>query len=585
LYTHAPATLTYQVRIPDAGQLDVGLRVVRRDAPVTFRVAVTPSSGEAETRLEETVAETEWWVQRRIDLSDLAGRTVSLALEADANRAGSVALWAVPTLSGARTTEKPNIIFYVIDGGGADLMSPYGYNRRTTPNLERIATEGAVFNWAYSNSTWTRPSTLSFLTSLQHSVLGGLRSGRNMAPEEVLTIPQHLRRAGYQTAFFTTNPNAGRVSGLDRGIDVLREVGGGNNSTSSVALHDDFWRWRAAYPAEPYWVRFQTTDVHGPNTPVPPFAGLYVSPEQRATFMNDWQPRLAEAGGDFPYSEAFEETGIGRQAFFDVARGLYDETMAHQDYQLGCFVERLKATGDWENTLLIVAADHGHIAGSRHFGVGLADPMPATWEVAMASSYHTRVPLVIVWPARIRGGQRFDEPVSMIDILPTVLDVAGFPMPNVMQGQSLAPLLLEQEGWEPRPVILDEFELDQETDELRGTIEVIDGRWAASLFVDPRPDALRIPLRGHHDGVGAKEAAWNQRPQSAPRLLLYDLWSDPRAFYSVHEEHPDLVEKYTAFLEAQLRVHQDLAQQFTRSEDSPLTPEQLRTLRSLGYIQ
>ena len=141
LYTHAPATLTYQVRIPDAGQLDVGLRVIRRNAPVTFRVTVTPG-GEAETRFEETVTETERWVQRRIDLSDLAGQTVSLALEADANSAGSVALWASPTLSGARTTEAPNVIFYVIDGGGADLMSLYGYNRRTTPNLERIAAEG-----------------------------------------------------------------------------------------------------------------------------------------------------------------------------------------------------------------------------------------------------------------------------------------------------------------------------------------------------------------------------------------------------------------------------------------------------------
>jgi len=584
LYTHAPGTLTYQVRIPDAGQLDVGLRVVRRDAPVTFRVTVTPRGGEAETRLEETVAETERGVQRRIDLSDLAGRTVSLALEADSNRAGSVALWAAPTLSGARTTEKPNIIFYVIDGGGADLMSLYGYNRRTTPNLERIAAEGAVFNYAYSNSTWTRPSTLSFLTSLQHSVLGGLRNGRNTAPEEVLTIPQHLRLAGYQTAFFTSNPNAGRISGLDRGIDVLREAGVGNSSTSSVALHGDFWRWRAAYPAEPFWVRFQTTDVHAPNTPVPPFAGLYVSPDQRATYRA-WTRELDAAGGTFPYSDAFEKNRINRQAFFDVARGLYDETMAHQDYQLGRFVERLKASGDWQNTLLIVAADHGHIAGSQHFGVGLADPMPATWEIAMASSYHTRVPLVIVWPARIRGGQRFDEPVSMIDVLPTVLALAGLPMPDIMQGQSLAPLLLGNEGWEPRPVILDEFDVDPDTDELRGTIEVIDGRWAASLFIDPRPGASSLPLRGHHDGVAAKKTAWSQRPQSVPRLLLYDLWSDPRAFYSVHGEHPDLVEHYTAFLEAQLEAHQALAKQFTRSEDSPLTPEQLRTLRALGYIQ
>ena len=277
-------------------------------------------------------------------------------------------LWAAPTLSGARTTEKPNIIFYVIDGGGADLMSLYGYNHRTTPNLERIAAEGAPFDYAYSNSTWTGPSTLSFLMSLQHSVLGGLRNARNMAPEGVLTIAQHLRRVGYQTAFFTSNPNAGTMSGLERGIDVLRGAGVGNSSASSVELHADFWWWREAYPAEPYWVRFQTTDVHSPNIPVPPFAGLYVSPERRATY-HEWGRELDAAGGSFPYSDAYEKSGIDRQEFFDIARGLYDETMAHQDYQIGRFVERLKAAGEWENTVLIVAAariqSHRGVAATR----------------------------------------------------------------------------------------------------------------------------------------------------------------------------------------------------------------------------
>ena len=68
-------------------------------------------------------------------------------------------------------------------------------------------------------------------------------------------------------------------------------------------------------------------------------------------------------------------------------------------------------------------------------------------------------------------------------------------------------------------------------------------------------------------------------------LLLYDLWNDPYCLKSLHEERPDLVKKYTEFLEAQFEAHQSLAEHFTRSEDSPLTPEQLRTLRSLGYIQ
>ena len=71
------------------------------------------------------------------------------------------------------------------------------------------------------------------------------------------------------------------MSSLDRGVDVLRENGVEPTSRSTEELHADFWKWRNEYPSEPYWVHFQTTDVHGPHNPPPPFAGLYVNPERR----------------------------------------------------------------------------------------------------------------------------------------------------------------------------------------------------------------------------------------------------------------------------------------------------------------
>ena len=108
--------------------------------------------------------------------------------------------------------------------------------------------------------------------------------------------------------------------------------------------------------------------------------------------------------------------------------------------------------------------------------------------------------------------------------------------------------------------------MDRETGEFRGLIEVIDGRWGASLEINPDPE--QEPER--------------QRPVP---LLLYDLWNDPVAVHSLHEERPDLVKKYTAFLEAQWEAHGALAQHFTPGGDVELTAEQLRTLRALGYIQ
>ncbi|UCD57211.1 MAG: sulfatase-like hydrolase/transferase, partial [Candidatus Hydrogenedentota bacterium] len=365
LYTHAPGRLEYRVRVPEAGRLDLGLGVVRSDTPVRFRVIVEPQGGEAETLLEESYADQRRWAQRSVDLSHLAGRIATLALEADAERVGTVALWSAPTLTGARTTEKPNIIFYVIDGGGADHMSVYGYNRRTTPNLERLAGEGAVFEHVYSNATWTVPSTGSFVTSLHTSVLGGYRDGNErMIPEQTAPMAERMHRAGYQTAVLTTNPWAGTHTGLDRGVDVLRDAGEENHSLSSVELHEDYWRWRQAYPGEPYFVHFQTTGADAPFEPArpfDPFAGLYVSPELRERYF-EWERQLEKALGDLlalPDSAVFAEAGIDPVAHFHAKRGLLDEAMAHQDYQLGRLVERLKAAGEWEHTLLIVAADHG----------------------------------------------------------------------------------------------------------------------------------------------------------------------------------------------------------------------------------
>ncbi|NIM57835.1 MAG: sulfatase-like hydrolase/transferase, partial [Candidatus Aminicenantes bacterium] len=574
LYMRTSGRIAYRVRVPKRGRLDVGLGVLNKDTPVMFTISAARQDGKVDTLLKETYSDPEYWGQQFVDMSHLEGQTVTLALETEAERAGTKAFWSAPTLSGTRSTKKPNVIFYIIDGAGADYMSVYGYNRRTTPNIERLAAEGATFEHAYSNSSFTRPSTASFMISLQHSAFGGgNRNGRNPVPDQVLTMAQHMHRAGYQTAVFTSNGQAGRYSNLERGVDVLRDFRIGNNSVSSVYLHEDFWDWRKAYPAEPYWVHFQTTDVHKIHTPVPPFAGLFISPERRR-IADEWLERVRPRGTEStrPIMEALKKLEIDHAAFWTARRDLYDETMAHQDYQIGKLVARLKAAGEWERTLLIIASDHSVGAGSlADFNLLIRDPVPPHVDygdraVPMLRPGVSRIPLIVVWPGHISGGQRFSHPVSMIDMLPTILDLTDLPIPEVMQGQSLAPLLLGEAGWEPRPVILDEFWTDRDTGELSGRIEVVDGRWGASLEINPDPE----------------DPPEEQR--SVP-LLLYDLWKDSECLNSLHEKRPDLVEKYTKLLKARWEAHQALAKHFTRPKDSPLTPEQLETLRSLGYIR
>jgi arylsulfatase A-like enzyme len=483
-----------------------------------------------------------------------------------------VGFWAAPILSGSRLAEKPNIILYIIDGGGADYMSVYGYEHDTTPNLAQLAAEGAVFDRAYSNSSWTRPSTLSFLTSLQSSALGGLVNGRNIVPNQVPTLAEHMHRTGYQTAEFTTNSNAGSISGLDRGNDVFRESGVENYSTSSIDLHENYWAWRTAYPGEPYLAHFQTTDVHTPHTPTVPFSGRFIDPERRR-LADEWTAGVEEIPetDEVRIGEALDLIGADRTKYWTAQRDLHDECMAHQDHQLGQLVSRLKEKGEWEHTLLIVAADHSVAAGSWDYEL-------LTRKSELPHVYHddpatpilrpgvSRIPLIVVWPGVIAPGQRFAEPVSLLDLLPTVLDLTELTEPDFKQGRSLAPLLLGETGWESQAIFFDEFEVDGLTQEIRGRIEVIDGRWGASLLINEDPTA---------------HPRWH-RP--AP-LLLYDLTEDPFCLNSVHEERPDLMERYTRLLRRQFKAHRDLGSLFEAGEQSPLEPAQLEMLRSLGYIQ
>lgn len=593
LYAHAPATLSYPVEVPSGARLDVGLAADTGDT-VSYRVTVTADGGEPQELFAETISDSSIWQQRSVDLSEFAGSRVVLGLEAESERQGAVALWGAPILSAAVPSELPNVIFYVIDGAGADLMSVYGYDRPTTPYLEELAQEGAVFDWAYSNSTWTQSSTASFMTSLQHSVLGGLRRGIHSTPipSAATTFAEHMRGGGYQTFSLTSNPNAGRIIGVEKGMDLLWDEGGREkHSISSVELHQRYWNLRDAYPGTPYWVHFQTTDVHEPNEPEPPYAGRIVTPgERQALRMWDGQ-FFAAAGGAFGqtsvsgfYDLALERTGINRQAYFAVRRGLYDETMMHQDHQLQRLVEKLKANGEWENTLLVIGSDHGHPAGTfARFGRGAFDPQPDPWEGALFDAYATRVPLIMIWPAKIQAGLRFEEAVSMIDVLPTVLDLVGLPQPEIKQGQSLAPLLTG-ERMRVRPVIFDEFRVD-ENGEMQGNLEIVDGRWGASLEIGPQDEGAD-PLLGRHGvPVGGRWGAVHPYFESAPRLLLYDLEADPFAREAVNDEYPELVEQYREELLEHWQAHQALSTRFAEAGDVTLSPEQLDQLRSLGYIQ
>ena len=491
----------------------------------------------------------------------------------------------------AGTPDRPNVLLYVIDGAGADYMSAYGYESDTTPRFEALAREGVLFQHAHSNSAWTKSSTASFMTSLHHSVLGGFADNNDPIPDATVTMAEHFGAAGYRTAVFTTNPFACSLSGLDRGVDMVRDNRAEHNSTSSVELHRDFWAWREVAAPGPWFVHIQTTDVHEPHQPVEPFEGTVVNRAAREQFEQWWDDLHRATGPEMDtvlgrFQERMTRLGIPHKEFFETQQGLYEETMAHADHQLGELVEQLKARGEWEDTVLIVTSDHGHPAGSfSRFGRGLLDPAPPHWEGALAGSYRSRVPLLIVWPAGITGNVRRADRVSLIDLLPTVLDLAGLPPATVQQGQSLAPLLTDSEGtWSPRPIVFDQFQEHAPSGQLVGHLEMLEGRWVASLEI--MPESL---LPAYHEAgtslktAGGWRAARPHRP-TTPLLLLYDVGSDPLCVRNVNADYPEKVDTYRTRLLELWEEHKALARTFASDIGQPVTDEQLEALRVLGYI-
>ena len=252
VFTHASSRLGWRIQVPAGGRLSVALSTLDRRAPVAFSVALRSTAGD-ESIFREVVQDTGTWQERAIELSEYAGRTLDLVLSTESERPGQIGLWGSPIVSGRATASRsaarrrpppPNVILYVIDQGGADFMSLHGYNRRTTPNLERLAAEAVVFDRAHSNSAWTKPSTASFMTSLQHSALGGFRGSGDQVPETAPTMAQRFHEAGYQTGVFTHNPNAGRSSALNRGVDRFQDDRRPGRSLVPLMRGDPRWEIR-----------------------------------------------------------------------------------------------------------------------------------------------------------------------------------------------------------------------------------------------------------------------------------------------------------------------------------------------------
>jgi choline-sulfatase len=561
VFARPGSVLGYDVPVPQAAALHFGLGMAG-NTPVAFRVLAGPSKTEIFSR---TLAAPDAWEDAEIDLAPYAGRTTRLLFQTDSSSSEPVGFWANPLLTARTPKRRPNVLMYVVCTLRPDHTSLYGYARPTTPFLKQLGGSSAVFDDCQAQASWTKPSVSSLLTSL-NAYTHAIVNDADTIPKGAVTLAEQLRAAGYVTAGIVANPFAGRASGLDRGFDYMLEypvvqryrTDQVDRGTDSAAVNRALWPWLDRHRDEPFFLFVQTTDPHAPYRPPAEFEPLFAKPAETPQFNRDYA-RLRDIrayGGGATVSRAeIRAQGIDPDTYIRRAIDRYDGEIAHNDRSLERLVGRFKELGLIDNTLLIVASDHGEEFWEHGFG--------AHGHSLYSELIHV---LLLMWNPRLLGQpRRVAEPVQLIDVMPTVLELVGAKPPAGMEGQSLAPLL------KGRPFLR------------RGAI------MSTKLALPKaRPDG-GVPENAT-DTVARIDGDWKliYRRQAARSRLkpveLYDRRQDRADRQDVASEHPDLAGRLRLDIVQWIGRENRVREQVGRTGTTTLDRDTLERLRSLGYL-
>lgn len=404
LYTHAGYRLTYSLRIGPAAKLEMGVASLLEGTRCSL--AVRLAHGKSRQVLWRGHANNRGWKDLSFDLSSWAGRTIDLTLESDPGK--SLCLWSNPTVR-TPPERRFNIIMVLEDTLRADHLSAWGYPRETSPARDRLAADGALFQSAYSQATKTRPSVPSLMTSLLPSATGVWNWSHRLA-EQYLTLAEILRAMGFATASFVQNGNAGPYAGLHQGFEQLQDATVLGMNTTEV-LGERLFRWIDTHSAENFFLYLHVVDPHGPYAP-PAEAQMWEPTGQNLTPV--------------PWHRLHDPKNVEKPTV-EGRRARYDGEIRANDSAISYVVRELEARGLLENTLLVLFSDHGEHLGEH----GLWEHHPPGY----AQVVH--VPLVMHYPEKI-APQRHDEPVMLVDLMPTILELAGADTSDLgLHGESL----------------------------------------------------------------------------------------------------------------------------------------------------
>jgi choline-sulfatase len=486
------------------------------------------------------------WRDHRVDAAELPAGARSFRFETSgpAGDPGASAAWGgiaflgeVPALQDA-----PNVILISLDTLAAPYLSAYGDVPDVSPRIDAFLARGFAFARAHAQYGNTLVSHASLFTGLYPRHHGVYPDHPFVAFHSLV---ESLAGAGYRTRAFTEGAYVSSAWGFGRGFDAYddgirglqQQTRGGAARTFARA-----GRWLEANADSRFFLFVHTYEVHAP------YLLKSREDEEVAARITPGDSRVLSERFQI---EASFANNSGRKPLSprDLARlrALHIAEIHRLDGVVGDFLAGLERLGLDATTLVVLTSDHGDQFGEQGF-VGHGNSL---------SNRVLHVPLGFAWPGHVEPGASAN-PVQLVDVLPTVLDLAGLPVPADLDGRSLAPLLRGQTLPE-RPAF----------SELRTAPGVC--------------ERLGLPDDCRLDRYAVQTGRFKLVRSQLPRFeKLYDLAADPLETRDVAAEHPDALQEHRALLDAYLASP---AREPDASGAGALDAETLRQLEALGYLR
>lgn len=427
-----------------------------------------------------------------------------------------------------RVNRLPNVLIVTFDTTRRDRIGCYGFEGIKTPNIDRLAREGVLFENVRSQAPQTMPNHTSIFTGL-YTITHDVRSNGQTLNDEALTLAEILKSAGYQTGAVVAAAPLMKDYNLDQGFDYY------NDDFRDVALVGGF-KWMMRF----FSAKKINIPTSRPANRVAALAREWITPaakKKRPFFL--WL-HFFDAHEPYEFHPDFEKPEIktddGESNQYGYKEGNYLNEIEFADHYLGKVLKQFDRLGLTENTITVFTADHGESLGEHDY----RGHRQNVYENII------RVPLIIRYPAKLPAGERLATPAMSIDILPTVLTLVGIPYsPQSFQGQDLFSLPVDQ----PRYV----FTL------------------AVKLFT--KTAIRRSLVYGHYKFIEFDDASKN---------ALFNLEEDPGEAHNLLGSQEPALENV-----AWIDEINDWFERFERVDfsDIAMTPEQLERLKSLGYVQ